>query len=217
MYPHIIIAAAIEPEAFKLNKKLRLRGIFTEITTFEKVLKLKESPDLIIVVSKSYSSKAYAALLYAKARLTGTKTLLIGDASEYTNVDIDSVISYTIANKDNCISNKIIDICGQNLSFAKYGYLTSDLSDTPFVYFRGTRLLLSDSESQILHAVISFSENFDVGYVPNSVIASCFCVLEKSVTSYAAGINQKARLLTGHNVLSHVRGKGCLLSESVTK
>lgn len=204
MYPSIFIAAAIEAEGHKLSKQLRRRGVFSEVTTFERILKLKESPALLIVISKTYSSKAYAALLYAKVRLSGTKTMLIGDSSEYTNADIDSCRSYTLANKDNCISDDISRLTGYLFTFAERNSVASDMSDTPFTYFRGTRMFLTDPESQVVHILASFDEHC----VSMPDIARFINVRAKSISSYVSSINQKSRNLTGEAMIFSVRSKG---------
>ncbi len=203
MYPRIIITAASEKEAFKLNKSLRMRGIFTEIMTFDQAIKLKESPDVIVVMSKKYSSKAYAILWNAKAKMTGVRTVSVGDASCYTGADIDFRLYYTVGNKDDCVSGSISKLTRRNFTFAERSSVVSDFSDTPFIYFRGTRILLSDNESQIVHILASFDDEF----ISPKAIAGYVHLSLKSISAYISVINKKARLLTGHNMIFSSRIK----------
>lgn len=203
MYPRIIITAASEKEAFKLNKSLRMRGIFTEIMTFDQALKLKESPNVIVVMSKKYSSKAYAILWNAKAKLMGTRTICVGYADDYEGADIDYRLFYTVGNKGRCISESISKLVKRDFAFAERNTVTTDFSDTPFIYFRGTRILLSDNESQIVHILASFEEEF----VAPAVIAGYVHLSFKSISAYVSTINKKARTLTGHNMIFSSRIK----------
>ena len=211
MYPHIIIAYAAEPEALKLKRQLRKRGIFTEISDFDGILKLKTPPELVIILSKSYSSRAYAALLYVRSRLPGCKTFVIGDTSDYTNVDIDSSGSYTLADKGNCISDEISRLTGFDFTYAKRSKTASDLSDLPLVYFRGTRLFLTETESQIVHLLAVIDDIC----LPIERIAAYVDLAEKSVSSYVSSINNTSRLLTGENMIFNRRKQGySLLDEA---
>lgn len=203
MYPRIIITASSEKEAFKLNKSLRMRGIFTEIMTFDQALKLKESPDIIVVMSKKYSSKAYAILWNAKAKLTRVRTISVGDADDYEGADIDYRLFYTVGNKGGCISNSISKLAKRDFASAERNGVVSDFSGTPFIYFRGTRILLSDNESQIVHILASFDEEF----VAPALIASYVHLSFKSISAYVSTINKTARLLTGHNMIFSSRIK----------
>lgn len=203
MYPRIIITATSEKEAFKLNKSLRMRGIFTEIMTFDQALNLKESPTVIVVMSKKYSSKAYAILWNAKAKLSGTRTISVGDADDYEGADIDYRLFYTVGNKGNRISDSISKLVERNFAFAERNAVTTDFSGTPFIYFRGTRILLSDNESQIVHILASFEDEF----IAPAVIASYVHLSFKSISAYVSTINKTARHLTGHNMIFSSRIK----------
>lgn len=208
MYPDIIIAAASESDALKLSKHLRKRGIFAQALSFDRALKLKEAPALVAVASKTYSSKAYAVLLYVNSHLPDTKAFLLGDEAGYTSADINARLSYTLVNKDNCISDAVSKTLGFNFAFAERNFTASDLSETPLIYFRGTRLFLTETEAQIVHALASL----DREYLSAEELASYMNILPRSVSSYVSSVNRKANALTGKAMIFSYRKMGYSLS-----
>ncbi len=215
MYPRIILASAKPDEARHLAKRLHGRGIFPEVMTFDELLSKREPSELIIIMSRKYSSKAYACFIHAKTRLGGVKTLCVGNTAGYTDAEIDRAAKYTSVDKDGCISDAVSFLLGRPFTFAELGYIASDLSSTPFLYFRGTRIFLTDTEHYLVHAIASYGSD----EVPTEALAKMMCLSCSSISSYASSINRKTQLITGKNMLYPVRNIGYSLCEraKVTK
>ncbi len=209
MYPRIIVTSALPEEAEKLARRLYKRGIFAQTMSFDSALKLTESPELIIIMSKKYSSKAYAVALYVKAKLFNVKTLFVGRIKEYREAEIDLWTLYTPVNNGNRVSDAVYGLFDFNFTFAEYGHVASDLSGTPFLYFRGTRIFLTDTEHYIVHAFAAFGK----ATVSSHEIASRLGLKDKSIVSYASSINKKTVHMTGRKMIHTVYNEGYSLLE----
>ncbi len=196
-YPDIIVSANTESEAKKLQKALRKRGIFTRYVSLDEVTELKAPIDLLIVMSKKYSSRAYAALLYAKRKLHNIKTMIVGDALQYADADIDAVVTYSNVDNGDCISEVVSRLLGRCFTFAECLYTASDLSDAPFVYFRGTRIFLSEREAYIVHLLAVFGED----RADHTTLSALVGLTGRSISTYIYSINKKSRELTGYNMI----------------
>lgn len=203
-YPIIIITSDDEEKAGNIKKTLSRVGIFSEIMCPDEARRSLAGASLLIAVSDRYSSRIYSVLTSAKAKNKNIKTVLVGEASSFSDTSVDKCISYTTAVDGECISDIISGALGSELFFFEGCHVTTNLFGERFVLYYGDRVFLNSTEA----ALVQFLAKASMPYPSSHDISHYLCIAESSVAVIINSINKKMRTIRGGPMIKAKRYHG---------
>ncbi len=189
-YPNILFVKGDTADISELRHDLSGAGIYIHTDSFEGAKENVRNADMIVILSPDYSSSAVSLINYA-AENSKVKILYIGsdgDVPENTGADIT-----VIANVHSSIISEISRIFKETFTFdpscSEDEEIVCELSKPPQVYYNGTKIMLSKSESKIIHFLLTVEPKM---LVPKETIGEYLALAAGAIPVHIHNINDKS-------------------------
>lgn len=189
-YPNIVFVKNDSEDISELRHELSGFGIYVHTVNFEEAKECLKDTAMLIILSPSYSESA-ASLIKCAAENKGVKILYIGSDGD---VPSESTADITvIANVHSSIVSETVRLFKETFTFdpacSEDDEITCELSKPPQVYYNGTKLLLSKSESKIVHFLLTVEPKM---LVPKETIGEYLALAAGAVPVHIHNINDKS-------------------------
>ncbi len=186
-YPNIVFAKNDSEDISELRHELSGFGIYVHTVNFEEAKECLKDAAMLIILSPSYSESA-SSLINCAAENKGVKILYIGSDGDVSNENIT-----VVANVHSSIVSEIVRLFKETFTFdpacSEDDEITCELSKPPQVYYNGTKLLLSKSESKIVHFLLTVEPKM---LVPKETIGEYLALAAGAVPVHIHNINDKS-------------------------
>lgn len=198
-YPHAFLTSEAKHEIESLRNDLSARGIYVHyvpLAEFGGDTETKDA-DMVIIYSPNYSSRA--SDLYYKLADSGSTRTLIYVGSESDIEKCEGTLIYGLNNSLVC--GEIVRIFKEEYRFdpavSEDDELLCELGKPPQVYYNGTKIVLSKSESKIVHFLLTLEPR---NLVSKEVIGDYLSLAAGAVPVHIHNINDKS-MQTYHDKL----------------
>ncbi len=189
-YPNIIFAKKESADISELRHGLSGAGIYVHTEDFLSAKDFLDRADMLVILSPDYSSPATSLINYA-ADNTKIKILYIGNEDDIPK-DCPADIT-AVANVNSLIVSEICRIFRETFAFdpscSEDDEIVCELSKPPQVYYNGTKLLLSKSESKIVHFLLTIEPKV---LVSKETIGEYLALAAGAIPVHIHNINDKS-------------------------
>lgn len=189
-YPNIIFAKKESTDISELRHELSCAGIYVHTETFLTAKDSLDRADMLVILSPDYSSPVTSLINYA-ADNTKIKILYIGNEDDIPRgcpADITA-----IANVNSLIVSEVCCLFRETFAFdpscSEDDEIVCELSKPPQVYYNGTKLMLSKSESKIVHFLLTIEPKV---LVSKETIGEYLALAAGAIPVHIHNINDKS-------------------------
>ncbi len=189
-YPNILFVKSDDADISELRHELSGAGIYIHTSSFADAKDSVKDADMLVILSPDYSSDAVSLINYA-ADNAGARMLYIGRDDDVPQ-DCPAEIT-VIANVQSSIISEISRIFKETFTFdpicSEDDEIVCELSKPPQVFYNGTKLMLSKSESKIIHFLLTVEPKV---LVPKETIGEYLALAAGAIPVHIHNINDKS-------------------------